>query len=162
MSILPHENVLQLPYPTPDIPDADYFVRVPDDKYVGEFIGAEGFWYRGRQPRVVLWFVIIEGNEKEARVPAYCNLRSLNGRCSGRVRQPEFTVGWGSNLVAFLGILFPEKFTPDDLPTQIPEKDMLGRRILIETRTNNKTHDGCKRAAPFHNSIVKSVLGWAE
>ena len=48
------------------------------------------------------------------------------------------------------------------LPTEIPENDMLERRILIETRTNNKTHDGCERPAAFHNSVVKSVLGWAE
>ena len=151
MSILPR-----------DIPNADYFVRVPDDKYVAEFIGAEGFWYRGRGPRVVLWFVITEGNQRGKRVPAYCNLRSLDGYCSERVRQPKLTVGRGSNLVAFLGILFPEKFTPDDLPTEIPENDMLGRPILIETRTNTKTHDGCKRSPAFHNSVVRSVLGWAE
>ena len=151
MSILP-----------PDIPNGDYFVRVPDGKYVAEFIGAEGFWYRGRRPRVVLWFVIIEGNQVGKRVPVYCNVCSLDGHRSERVRQPKFTVGWGSNLVAFLGSLFPEKYSPDDLPTEIPENDMQERRILIETRTNNKTHDGCERPAAFHNTVVKSVLGWAE
>ena len=76
MSILPHENILHLPYQTWDIPNADYFVRVPDGKYVAEFIGAEGFWYRGRGPRVVLWFVIIEGSQKGARVPALLGANS--------------------------------------------------------------------------------------
>ena len=111
---------------------------------------------------MVLWFVIIEGNQVGERVPAYCNVCSLDGHRSERVRQPRFTVGWGSNLVAFLGSLFPENYSPDDLPTEIPGSDMLERRILIETRTNNKTHDGCERPAAFHNSVVKSVLGWAE
>ena len=162
MSILPHENILHLPYQTRDIPDSDYFVRVPDGKYVTEFIGAEGFWYRGRGPRVVLWFVIIEGSQKGARVPAYCNVRSLDGHFSERIRQPKFTAGRDSNLVLFLGILFPEKFTPDDLPTEIPEKNMLKRRILIQTRTSKKNHDGCERPAAFHNSVVKLIYGWAE
>ena len=162
MSILPHENVLQLQIQTPDIPNADYFVRVPDDQYVAEFIGAEGFLYRGRGPRVALWFVIVEGSQSGVRVPAYCNVRSLDERCSGRVRQPQFTAGGDSNLVMFLGILFPERYTPDDLPTEIPENDMLGRPILIQTRTVSKNHDRCERPAAFHKSVVKFVLGWAE
>ena len=162
MSILPYENVLQRPQQAPEIPGVDHFVRVPDDKYVAEFIGAEGFWYRGRSPRVVLWFVITEGQYEGQRVPAYCNVRSFTGGCSGRTRQPRFKVGWGSNLVAFIGNLYLDIYSPTDLPTEIPERDMMGRRILIETRTNCQTHDGTKRSEPFHNSVVKSVLGWAE
>ena len=150
-----------LPY-THDIPSADYFVRVPDEKYVTEFIGAEGFWYRGRAPRVALWFVITEGQYEGKRVPAYCNVRSLEGRSSGRMRQPKFKVGWGSNLVAFIGNLFPDIYTPNNLPTELPESDMIGHRIIIETRTNSQTHDGNQRSEAFHNSIVKSVLGWTE
>ena len=162
MSILPYENVLQIPNRTRDIPDADYFVQIPDDDYVAEFIGAEGFWYRGRGPRVVLWFRVIEGDQEGARVPLYCNVRSLKGHRSGRVRQPQFTAGGDSDLVVFLGILFPERYTPDDLPTEIPENDMSGHPIIIRTRTVSKNHDGCERPAAFHKSVVKLVFGWAE
>ena len=170
MDILSHDNVSQLPVQRPDrdrnllrdIPDADYFVRIPDDKYVAEFLGAEGFWYRGRHPRVAMWFVIIEGDQKGARVPAYCNVKSLVGRPPGRVRQPKFTIGRGANLTAFLGILFPDRFTPNHLPSVIPEADMQQRPIHIETKTVDKMHDGCMRPAAFHYSAVKSVLGWAE
>ena len=149
-------------YVIQDIPDADYFVRVPDGKYSVEFIGCESFWYRGRQPRIVLWFAITSESHKGARVAAYYNVTQLQGGRSGRCRNPRFIVGWRSNLTAHLSILFPDSYTVDQLPENIPEAGMRGRRLLIETRTNSRTHDGSERAEAFHYSVVKAILGWAE
>ena len=149
-------------YLVQDIPDADHFVRVPDGKYSAKLIGSEGFWYRGRQPRVVLWFIIDEGDYKGARVAAYYNVRQLQGHYSGRRRNPRFSVGWRSNLIAQLSMLFTEKYSISNLPEIIPEAEMIGRPVLIETRTNAKTHDGTQRSEAFHYSVVKSILGWAE
>lgn len=157
----PHHLERQL-YIVQDIPDADHFVRVPDGKYSAELIGSEAFWYRGRQPRVVLWFVIIDGDHKGARMAAYYNVKHLHGRYSGRSRNPRFVVGWRANLTAHLSLLFPEKYSIGNLPEVIPETEMIGRAILIETRTNAKTHDGACRSEAFHYSVVKAIFGWAE
>ena len=145
-----------------DIPEADHIVRVPDGKYVAEFIGSESFWYRGQRPRVVTWFVIIEGSCKGERIAAYYNVKQLQSRRSGRSLNSRFSVGWRSNLTAHLSTLFPDKYSISNLPETIPEADMQGRSVLIETRTIAKTHDGSQRANAFHYSVVKAIHGWAE
>ena len=170
MDILPHDNVSQLPIQRPDrdpglsrdIPDADHFVRVLDDKYVAEFIGAEGFYYRGCAPKVKLWFWIADRDHKGQRVPAYCNVKSLECRRGQHVRRPRFTVGWRADLTLYLAILFPERYSHDELPKVIPELDMMQRKILIQTRTSRTNHKGQERPDVLHNSVVDAILGWAE
>ncbi len=145
-----------------EIPGPDYFVKVPDGNYIAKFAGSEGFWYRGRQPRVVLWFAITEGDQKGARVAAYYNVKQLQGCHRSRRRNPRFIVGWRSDLTAHLSILFPDRYAVGNLPENIPEAELKGQTLLIETRTNAKTHDGSQRAEAFHYSVVKAILGWAE
>ncbi len=170
MTIVPNglENVLPLQRPDRGgallhcIPDADHFVRVPDDKYIAEFIATEGFYYRGLSPKIVWWFLIAEGQYEGNRVAAYYNATTLDCRPSQRVRQPKFTVGWRADLTAILAMLFPDRYSHDDLPTEIPESEMAARRILIQTRTSKKTHKGQQRPEQFHSSVVDSILGWGK
>ncbi len=143
------------------IPDGDYFVKVPDAAYVTEFIGAQSFWYRGRYPRLAMWFLIVEGEFSGAKLAAYCNLKSLECRRGRRSRDPEFSVGWRSDLTLQLATLFPDRYSPDELPTTIPEQDMHGHQIRVETRTVTTSHSGKKRPTAFHCSVVESVNGWA-
>ena len=144
-----------------DIPDADYFVKVPDAAYVTEFIGAESFWYRGRWPRLAMWFLIVEGEFSGMKLAAYCNLKSLESRPGQRSRDPDFLVGWRSDLTLYLATLFPDRYLPDELPTTIPQQDLYGRQIRVETRTVTTNHSGKKRPTAFQCSVVDSVNGWA-
>jgi len=171
VDILPHDNVSQLSFKRSpegdrnrlrDIPDADHFVRVPDGKYIAEFIGAVGFHYRGCFRKVALWFLIAEGDSKGERLPIYCNVESLDCRFGQRVRQPVFKVGWRADLTLYLATLFPDKYAPDKLPRVIPETEMAGHKIQIKTRTSKMTHKGRQRPEPFFYSVVDEILGWAE
>ena len=145
-----------------DIPGADYFVKVPDGQYVVEFIGSVGFYYRGSKAKakVALWFIITEGPFKGERIAAFCNVRTVDGKRNERVADPHFTVGWKSNLAAYLATLF-DWYGPNELPTMIPLVEIMERGIAIKTRTVTATHDGQKRPEPFQNSVVDAILGWA-
>lgn len=144
-----------------EIPGAEHFCKIPDDNYVAEFLGAVGFYYRGKKPKVALWFVITEGQFAGERVAAYCNVLTLDGKRNEHAAGPRFTVGWRSNLVTYLATLF-DWYSPDELPTVIPHVEMIERGIRIHTRTVTTTHDGQQRTEPFQNSVVNKILGWAE
>ena len=170
MDILPHDNVAQFsarraPERTRSlsagIPDPDHFVHIPNGKYVAEFVGAQGFYYRGRSPKVALWFSISDGKYKGERVAAYYNVTSLQCRPGQRVQQPSFSVGWRADLTAVLATLFPDRYSHVDLPTVIPESEMEAAKILIQIRTTKKTHKGQMRPEQFHNSVVDLISGWA-
>lgn len=170
MEIIQQDNVLHLPDRflddtpgrEPDLPGRDYFVQIPDGKYVVEFIGAEGGYYRGVSSKVILWFSIADGDHKGKMLPAYCNVRSLHCRSGKRVRHPTFEVGLGCDLTMYLATLFPDRYSPSELPTEVPEADMMARGILIQVRKSKKTHKGQERPEAFHRSVVDAVLGWAE
>ncbi len=170
MEIIQHDNVLQLPDKsqdaTPDssqeLPKADYYALVPDGDYMAALIGAEGNWYRGVSPKVVLWFRIDEGDQTGEKLPAYFNVETLDCRRGQRVRKPTFTVGWGRDLTTCLAILFPDRYSRDDLPSKIPEAEIMVRSIHIRARTSKKTHKGQKRPPAFHYSVVDTILGWVE
>jgi len=144
------------------LPGPDYFVHVPNGIYVVEFIGAEGTFFLGRAPKVVLWFLIAEGEHQGKRIPSYYNVESLNGRPGSRIRRPVFTIGWRAHLAVDMATLFPDEYSPDKLPTVIPEAEMSERRIRLKTRTTEKTHKGKKRPESFCYSVVDEVQGWVE
>ena len=145
-----------------EIPGPDYFVKVPDGEYIAEFIGSVGFFYRGRGPKVALWFVISDGSCTGERVAAFCNVRSIEAKRGQRIESPRFTVGWGADLTTYLGTLFPDWYSPKELPTAVPLVEMMERGIVIRTRTVIKSHSGQERPDAFKNSVVDAVLGWAE
>ena len=144
------------------IPDAEHFVKVPDGEYVAKFIGAEGFYFRGRTPKVALWFSITEGEHSGERVASYFNVRSLDCERGQRTRNPHFTVGWRSDLTQAMANLYPEMFSPDILPTTIPEGQMVRSLILIQTRTCESNHKGQTRPDAFHNTVIDLIIGWTE
>jgi hypothetical protein len=156
----PSADVLRFDHP-PEIPGADHFVKIPDGEYVVDFLGAESFWYRGKRPRLALWFQVVEGDLRGEKIAAYCNLKSLDSPPGHRSRDPKFVVGWRSDLTMILATLFPERYSAANLPTSIPVEHMLSRAILVETRSVTSTHSGKKRPSVFHSSVVASVNGWA-
>lgn len=171
MDILPHDNVSELVIkfsPGGDrarigsIPNADHFVRIPDESYIAYFIGAEGSLYRGLRGKVALWFEIAEGTHQGTRLPSYCNVKEIECGEGQRWRHPRFSVGRNSYLTQYLAELFPDRFTPDALPTTVPEQDMANRPILIKTRTSRKNHKRRRRPEPFNYSVVADVQGWAD
>lgn len=158
MHILPHDNIAHLPT---QLPGGDYHVRVPDDMYVVEYVGAEGFHYFG-DLRVVLWFIIIEGEFSGEMLPAYYNVQRHGTVPKGRFRSPKFAVGQKSRLARDLGTLFPDQFSPSNLPSSIPENDMKHGAILVETGTIDKDPEGFPRSEAFHSSKIVRIVGWAD
>ena len=157
-------EILSLQYrsrPLRSIPGPDHFVSIPNGRYVAEFIGSEGFFFLGKRPKVVLWFRICDGEHCGERLAAYYNVKSLQCRPGERIEQPSFSVGWRAELSTVLGTLFPDKYSPADLPTVVPESAMQGGEILIQVRKSEKTTKGQKRPKAFHNSVIDSILGWA-
>lgn len=144
------------------IPDAEHFVKVPDGEYVAKFIGAEGSYYRGRTPKVALWFSIAEGDYSGERVAGFFNVRSLDCERGQRTREPHFTVGWRSDLTQAMATLYPEMFSPDILPTTIPEVEMVRSLIAIQTRTCESNHKGQTRPDAFRYTVIDMIIGWAE
>jgi len=142
------------------LPGPDYFIRVPDNEYDAAFIGCEGFRFRGIKPKVAIWFRLINV-DRQPLIAAYYNALTIEDG-SARIRNPEFTVGWRSRLARDLANLYPERYSPTNLPTAVPAIDMRVNQIRLRTRTVTRDMDGIRRAPAFHSSVVCVVIGWIE
>jgi len=139
------------------IPGPDHFVRVADGAHVGVVVGVQGFNFGRTSARVSIWFRAQSGE----LVPAYYKVRSTskNGEpIKNRAHNPDFVAGWRSRIVRDLGVLFPDRYTPGNLPTAVPRID---GPVAFVTRTVRV--DMAKRDRPeaFVSSVVDAILGWA-
>jgi hypothetical protein len=161
------ENYSEVVWPEFQLPGADHHIRIPDGEYRAELLGSECFFYRGSktEPRIVLWFQVIDDIGPERRIARYYCVRKLmwngfvidpsdlNGK---RPRKFQFDAGWKSDIVNDIARLRPDLFSPSDLPKQIPT--FTGAvRILTKTIVNDS--HGVARAESFQSSKVIRLLG---
>lgn len=154
-------NVTSFPAP---LPGPEYFVSVPDGEYAAAYVGCEGFRFLGKRPKLAVWFQIIDDDFDNPLIPAYYNVLHIEGKTSDRkrIRHPEFIVGWRSRLVRDIATLYPEKFSPDSLPQEIPNIGASAYPVLISTRSVDKDIDRKERAPAFRSSVIASIIGWAD
>ena len=157
MDILPHDNVSHFPV---QLPGGDYHVRVPDRKYVVKYVGVQGFHFFA-DLRIVMWFIILEGEFSGVMLPAYFNVQPDGKVPNGRFSSPRFTVGQKSKLAIQLGTLFSH-YSPTNLPTSIPEEEMKRGTILVETMPITKDPSGHPKPVAFHGSKISRFVGWAD
>ena len=154
------EKVAEFP---PHLPSADHHIKIPDGIYVSDYVGAIGFFYLGRSPRVAMCFRIVDDVGSERHIIGYYRTLSLtkNGaplEKDKRTRNPDFQIGWRSRLARDLGKLFAE-ISSSNLPRRIPTID---RSVRIKTATVREDKDGVDRPESFWSSKIDHILGWAE
>lgn len=150
------DSLVQFPQP---LPDANHFVFVDEGEYRASYIGAEGFFLIGRRPKAVLWFQLHD--EQRSVIGAYYNLYSLDDLLKGsRKRNPTFTVGWRSRLVRDLATLWPDQYSPRNLPATVPSFE--SKPVTVKVRTVVKDMTGERRSEAFHSSVIDRIAGWAE
>ncbi len=151
------------PFPSP-LPGPDYFVSVADGEYAAAYVGAEGFRFLGKRPKLAVWFQIINDDLDNPLIPAYYNVLDIEGKTSDRkrIRDPEFIVGWRSRLVRDLATLYPDEYSPKYLPQEIPNIGASTYLVMVSTRKVEKDIDRVERAAAFHSSVIASIVGWAD
>ena len=157
MESLSNANISRLPT---QLPGTEYHVHIPDGRYVVGYMGYEGFRFF-RDPRVIMWLVILEGEYAGKFVPAYYNVKERGEWLRPRCRSPEFVVGQKAKLAIDLGML-DSRLSPSNLPTSISDSLMRSRPILVETGTIKKCSDGHPKPDAFHGSKVVRIMGWAE
>ncbi len=149
-------------FPALPIPGAEHFIRIEDGEYTAKVIGCEAAHFRS-QCRVRLWFEIVDPEiQGERRIPAIYAVQEVlyrDKRARIGTANPEFTVGWKSRIVRDMATLFPEDYTPNHIPMQMPLCQLMSGTILITTRTVKRDADG-PRPESFHYSVVNRVVGW--
>ena len=163
MNSLPDQKPGNVVRPRFMFPGPEHHIQIPDGLYSAEYVGAEGFYYRGVSPRVALCFRILESVGSENLILGYYKVAMLTKNQERvpkgqRVRDPGFKAGWRSRIARDLGALFPG-ISPSRLPTSIP---LIDRAVEIKSTTVNVDHDGNKRPDAFRSSKVDCITGWVE
>lgn len=143
------------------LPGGDHCVLVPRAKYNAAYLGYEGFWFLGKRPKVAIWWQLLDDEYGGNVIPAYYNVKSLEGPHGkiGRLKSPSFKIGWRSDLARDLSVLFPLMYGPKDLPTKVP---CIIDEVRLKTRTVTTDRRQRKRVEAFHSSVVDHIIGWVE
>ena len=159
-TILTENNVRR---PKFDFPGNDHFIQIKDGVYTVSFMDSKSRFVFA-SPRVVAAFRIDDDVGQERRILGYYKVNGLfkDGVAldtGDRVWRPEFSIGWRSRLARDLGTLFPNQYSPQNLPTFIRPID---HPVRVRTRTVVKDLGGDDRPESFRCSVVDRILGWAE
>ena len=127
---------------------------------MGSFLGAESFLYYCK-PKICLWFELFDpGLDTPHYIQRYFNVESLDQMPRGkeRLNSPRFRVGCRSALARELGTVFPEKYGPFSLPSDIP-RALSGLMVDVDVKQSKYSQKRVLITERFRESRIVTILG---